>query len=461
LAAVATSIPKDRINRLRDLAAEASRSEIAFDKAAKQFKTAGGNLVTAARELATQLYAIACDFADQPELIDAELNRLSLTVKPTSLVYIRICRLAFANEDTDRSRISRYASLIEQAHKKGMSKDAFADLASSGLTGALNKLFAEVLDEPVQLGRREARKLFGGEQVFDAHLGADVKNGTELQLLGRYEDGKIVLYGMVPPDLADPTLILKKIGGAKLSENRKLGDVFPQVLRTIKLIGSVNDAALVGSYVVGSSACQLVIESKGSFAELSFPKKLDFMSGTDVALPTQTWAQISETVGIVGKQPLEAAFDGTSLKFSVGGLKGEPLVDWLAKKKKPATGAVQEDAIVIPITPLQTAKTVRVGRNKGSEIYDKQKMEALLTFKPTTAYTDIQFGADEVTVRAVKGKGTTGNLVSRKSLSQLKAASRKMLGWSNGKLSGSCVGGYVVLEASNRDFTYSFSVPTA
>lgn len=461
MAAVAKSIPKDRINKLRELAAEASRSEANFEKAAKHLKTAGSSLVTAARELATQLYAIACDYWDQPQAIDAELNRLSLTVKATSSVYIRICRLAFANEDTDRSRISRYANLIERAHKQRMSKDAFAKLASSGLKGALNKVFAEIIDEPMQLGRREARKLLGGEQVFDAQLGPDVKDGTELQLLGRYEDGKIVLYGMVPPDLADPTLILKKIGGAKLSEARKLGDVFPEVLRTIKLAGSDKDTKLVGSYVVGRSTCQFVVESNGCIAELSLPKRLDFSSGTDVASSAKIWADVCKTVAIVGKKPLEATFDGVNLKLSVGGLKGEPLIDWLAKKKKPTWGAVHDDTIVIPISPLSAVKTARVSRSKGATEYDQQQMDVLLTYKPSATFTEIQFGADRIATRAVKSKSKTGNLVSRKSLRLLKDAARKLLSWSNGTVSASCVGGYVVLEASNREFAYSFSVPTA
>lgn len=462
--AIQAKLPKDIVTRVRQLASEATRSEGAFDRAQQQYDRATKGLIQTARDLAIQLYAIAVDYADRPEAIDAELTRLSIRVKQSSSVYIRICRLAFEDENTSEeasSRVSRYADLIGRAHASGMSKDHFATLASAGITAALRNLTGEAA-EPVQIGRKEAEKLLGREVELEG-IKLGVADGTELQLLARYQGGRVVLYGIVPPAVSDTLDVLKRIGGKKLSEARKLGDVFPEILRTIKLVGSASDTH-VASYSVGRSAAQFVMEKDAAVAVLSFPKNLDFASGSTISLPAKEWGQVCASIVPFFRQPMEASFDGKKLVVRVAGLDGEPLRDWLHKKnkKRPQVGDTIEDRLEIPISSTNVATSTRQPKLKSSFEFSQAQLAPLLGLKVTAGYVGIELGDAGIKTKVAKSKGKTGDFLSRKSLRVVKSAASKLLRLSaTNSLQTSCEGGYFGISTTVRDFSFSVFVPMA
>jgi len=137
-------ISKDLVNELKSLAVLESKDDASFESARQRYEKTGQKLVSSSANLAIALYNFVLRYADQPTLVDDKLNELEIQFKNTSSVYVKIARLAFddvrdENGNVSRTRVSRYASVIEAAHTQGLSSGVFKKTLEGGVTQALRK----------------------------------------------------------------------------------------------------------------------------------------------------------------------------------------------------------------------------------------------------------------------------------------------------------------------------------
>src|SRR5690606_16105556 len=102
----APTISKDLVNELKSLAVAANSDDASFAAAHEKFVAAGNRLSSSSSSFAVALYEFALRYADQPALVDAQLQGLAITFKGAS-VYQRISRLAFDDvpeKETDAFR---------------------------------------------------------------------------------------------------------------------------------------------------------------------------------------------------------------------------------------------------------------------------------------------------------------------------------------------------------------------
>lgn len=97
--------------------------------------------------------------------------------------------------------ISRYARLIEAARDKGLSIEQFKAEVENGIAATMKSLGVIPIDKPkaIALGRVEASKNLSNMSfpLKGVVPPAGVNDGDELELIARYVNGQVVVYGMI------------------------------------------------------------------------------------------------------------------------------------------------------------------------------------------------------------------------------------------------------------------------
>ena len=428
-------ISKDLVNELRRLAGVAEKDQTNFQSTRDKYVRATNTTLKSSGVFAIALYDFALRYSTQPALIDAELVKLNIKVKPSSSVYYRIARLAFddpSGEDVNLPQASKYGQLIEQAHKLGKLHDEFVKLVSAGIDNARKKL-APVSDADVklQLGRSVASSLLQNKQFAIDGMGLPegVSEGDEVELLARCENGQIVVYGMVPKSKLGTAAILAKLGAAELGSRRQRGDIFPDMLRTIKLVATEKQYAKgVGTFTQSSDGVQFVISANGSHAIMSAALDADFLSGKALSLHLSEWERICTTMGLLQSKPLQIAFDGKTLTTSVEGSDIYDLNAWFEEKgKRNTTGKVDGVTISIDLEPMVLPADL-LSDEEWKEVgqYTLAQLSPLLDFVPDQKLASVTFSSAGITVTSAKAKVAGETALTRKTLSLVKSVCRKL-----------------------------------
>lgn len=433
--AQALVISKDLVNELRKLAIVAEKDEANFRTARDRYVRATNSTLKSSGVFAIALYDFALRYAEQQDLVDAELARLNIKVKSSSSVYYRIARLAFddpSGEDVNLPQASKYGQLIEDAHKLGKSHDDFVKLVSAGIENARKKLApVSDADMKLQLGRSVASSLLQNKQFAIDGMGLPegVSEGDEVELLARCENGQIVVYGMVPKSKRGPAAILSKLGAAELGSRRQRGDIFPDMLRTIKLVATQKHYATgVGTFTQSSDGVQFLVSANGSHAIISASLDADFLGGKALSLHLSEWMRICTTMSLLQGQPLQMAFDGKTLTASVEGSDIYDLNAWFEEKRKRntagkvdgATISIDLEPMVLPADLLSDEEWTVAGE------YAAEQLNPLFDFKPDQKFASVSFSSAGITVTSAKVKVANEVALTRKTLSVVKSVCRKL-----------------------------------
>lgn len=434
----ATTIPKDLVNELKRLAIAAVADEDSFEKAHDRFVTAGKRLSTSASEFAVTLYTFAQQYASQPALIDAKLLELRITYKSPS-VYHRIVRLAVddvPNKDKDavRMQISRYGRLIERAHTKGISTEEFRKGVNKSITATLKSLGAIPADKKkaIALGRAEASKLMANMTFPLTGFAAPhpMNEGDEVELVARYENGQLVIFGMIPPSIAEAGSSLVKLGKSLLPTSKRPLALLPDILRTLKLVSNAKDNSLLATYKVDKSFVHLTVAGKKAVAVLSAPIELDFLSKKTITLTVQEWGQLCSTLIPITKEIESVAFDGKVLVATVDDALIPNIGKWMEKKGKViaiATAEAVDNELQIALASRKGGTSVVGGSAwKNSVAFTESDLRPLLSFKPSKAVAAFQLKPGQVSVKSAASDVTGHVNLKGPQLKILKTISSKL-----------------------------------
>ena len=363
--AKALVISKDVLNELKRLALVMDKDIASLEKAQRQYVQASGRIANSTAEFASALYRFALEYADEPALIHAKVAEASITTKLSSSVYYKIARLAFDDGKGDASQVnlaqvSKYGSLIQAAHTAKMSADDFAERVGVSIDHLLKKLLpngsADAVDK-IDLGRQAIARFSLGKTIDlqDLDIPDGFADGDDVELLARVENGKLVLYGVVPKEFGNPAAVLQRIGARELTAKRKVGDLFADIGRTIKLVttfaGGVGQVGLMG---VHDGRAKFLTSAYGNVAQVSFPLAENFLGSSHLQLTVVDWSKIVATVSALKGLPLAVSYSADTLIVDADIPDGKTLDIWLEKRKKPITiGRADGSKLAVDLVPTK------------------------------------------------------------------------------------------------------------
>lgn len=432
-------ISRDLVTELKRLAALASKDDEALEDARKRYVRAGTAVVSSSSTFAIALYDFALRYADRPDLVDAKLDELGIQFKRTSSVYVKISRLAFddvrdANGEVSRTRVSRYASIIEAAHTAGQTADDFRAIIERGVTQALRKLrnFGKAPEsDAIELGREIASGLVG-KRTFALEqfpLPDSASEGDDVELLARVEGGKLVVYGVLPPSVSNVRNVLSKLGAPPRTEAVQLGHLLPDMLRTIKLVTGSKTTDKLARYDIHGDYVRFSVYGMGADAVLTAPLDLSCFGSDSLALKVSDWRRIIETLSPLRKQLRAVTVKGAQIvvEFDEGAV---PDIDkWFEENRKAKKIGVSDGAaLYIALDVKEIEQDYLAELNWQSAVTVSQDQFApLLSFKPTKKLVAVPLAAGVLkptaTDKALKEHVNLG----RKALSALQGAAKKML----------------------------------
>lgn len=473
MAVGALIISKDIVNELKRLAVLASKDDEALEDARKRYVRAGEAVVSTSSAFAIALYDFALRYADQPELVDAKLDELGIQYKRTSSVYVKISRLAFddvrdSKGEVSRTRVSRYASIIEAAHVAGQTADDFKKSVERGVTQALRKLrdFGKAAeDNSVELGREIASSLIGKRTfaIDQIPLPANAAEGDDVELVARVEGGKLVVYGVLPPSVSNVRNVLSRLGAPSRTETGQLGIMLPDMLRAIKLVTDTNDSDCKAIYDVQGERVRFAVFGSNADAVITAPVAQASFGSYVLALKVSEWRRIIETLNPVRKQIAAVTVDNGQIAVQFDDQVLPDVDSWFEANGKPKKIGVSDGALLnIEATPIEIEHDYVAELNWTNVISVSEKtIKPLLDFKPSKKHVAIAVVAGSLKPTASDKLLQDHINLGRKALSAVQGAAKKMLRLSN-ELQVERAEGYMRMTAKyDKGLELSLIVPAA
>ena len=427
-------VPKDLVKELQRLAYEASENEDAFEVAKQRYIRATTDALSSASQFAIALYKFTLEFISTPQLIEDKLTELGLQFKSTSSIFNHITRLAFQNIEegnAKRTRIHRYAGLIEKAHKRGMDAKEFQKLVENGLSNAERKLFAETGTKDTKAlkkARDIASKFMNGEEyvLTGATLAEDIADGSELQLLARYEDGKITVYGVVPPHLSSTDAVLTKLIASTAKAEKQKDDVLRDMLAVIKLVTKTTDDKALASYKVKDGKFHFVVEGKRGTAVLTASSDFDLFQ-RDLTFSVFTWGRLLSTLIPLRKHITSIETSATEIVVSVDEREVPDITKWVLEKNHVLTiGKASGSTLLFELKSNKEHLEEPTGRWEALGSVAAASVADFFKFKPAKKYTTIAFKDDALKFGSLARLADDHTHLTKPSYRQLKAACAKL-----------------------------------
>lgn len=430
-------IPKDVLNELRRLAVEAERNATLHDEAQKRYLKAGSDDIATSAKLAILLYDFTLKYASNPTLITDKLDELGLQYKKGTSVYYHICRLAFADVDeADTGRMSRYAKVIADAHGKGTTAAEFKKSVSSGITKALARLGAAAGLAPnkvTELGRNAASDYLAKQEysLGRVDLGDLAKDGDDVQLVARYEGGKLTVYGLIPPSVAQATAALAKLGRGTQPNPQSKFELLPELLKAIKLVTSVSDKDATASYIATDKGVNFIVEAQKGAAIVTASADYDVF-GRSLTLPVDTWGRILQTLIPARKKLVELAYDGKSIAASVDDGQIGSITEWYVKSGNPITiGEADGNTLAIEVKSQKSHNELPGGRETTLNGFGERQLETLFKFKLSKSIASLDLSGNTAKVSSSAASIDDRINLTKTTLSHLRAVLKKMLRWND------------------------------
>lgn len=432
-------ISKDIVTELKRLASLASKDDIAFEQARIKYEKSGQTLVSSSSALAVALYDFSLRYASQPDLVDAKLHELGIQFKSTSSVYVKIARLAFddvrdENGEVSRTRVSRYAGIIEAAHASGLTTEQFTKTVERGVTQAMrrfNSATKQVETDAIENGRALASELVGKQTFAIDHfpLPDNAAEGDDVELIARVEGGKLVVYGMLPSSPSNVRGLLSKLGAPVAEDGVQIGRLIPELLRAIKLVTGTKDTACSATYSINGEYVQFVVFGANATAVFMAPMDYNIFGTEPIVLPVADWRRIFNTLNPIRKHIASTTVNG---------------LNWLIN--------LDEDAVPdVDVWFEQNAKAKMIGVGKGSTLeieieakeaeqlylessewgkaahFNPESFAVFSDFKSSKKTINLQLQAD-VLILGFSDKPLKGQLnLDRKTFAAAQPATKKML----------------------------------
>lgn len=429
-------VPTDVLKALQKLAFEANENEDASELAEQRYIRAKSDALSSASQFVVALYNFALEFANSPKLIDDKLSELGIEVRETSSVYHHICRIAFAKvpeSDSKRVRMSKRASLIERAHQLGMSSKDFKKLVANGLRNAERKLFEQtgtIDTKALKKARDIASKFMNSEEyeLTGATLAEDVAEGSELQLLARYKDGKITVYGVVPPHLSNAEAVLNKLVASTTKAEKHKHDVMRDMLATIKLVAKTSDDKATASYKVKDNKFHFVISGKNGRAALTASSDFDVFQ-QDITMPVAKWAGLLSMLIPMRKHIDSIEASASEIVVSVNEREIPDINAWVTKENHVLTGGKASGSTLL-YELLDTREHLEepTGRWEALGSVAADKVAKFFEFKPSKKYATIEFNEGALKFGSLARLSDEHTHLTRPSYRQLKSACSKLKG---------------------------------
>lgn len=428
-------VSKDLVTELQRLALAANENETAYEAAKQRYIRAATDALSSASQFAIALYNFTLEFANTPKLIEDKLTELGLQFKSTSSVFNHIARLAFKNIEegnAKRTRIHRYATLIERAHQQGLNSKEFKKLVTNGLRNAERKLFSEpaAKDTKALKKARDIASKFINEETFEltgAKLAEEIKEGSELQLLARFENGTITVYGVVPPSLSDTEAVLTKLVASTKKPEKHKHDVMRDMLAVIKLVTKVSDDKATASYKFKENKFHFVVTSKRGTAVLTGSSDFNLFQ-QDITLSVADWGRVLTTLIPLRKHISSIDASPTEIVVSVDENEVPDIAAWVTQKGHGiAIGKASGATLLIELKGSQEHLEEPTGRWDPLATVPAEKIEGYFKFKPTKKYASVDFGdGDTIKFVAAARQSDDHTLLTKSAYRQLKAACSKM-----------------------------------
>lgn len=463
-------IAKDLVNELKRLALLASKDDSAFEKARQQYEQAGQTLVSSSSSFAVALYDFALRYAGQPDLVEAKLHELGIQFKRSSTVYVKIARLAFDDTrdekgEVSRTRVSRYAGIIEAAHAQGLTSVQFKKAVERGVTQAMRK-FNTPSQKPafdaVELGRELVSALAGKQTFAIEHfpLPEDAAEGDDVELLARVEDGKLVVYGMLPSNLSNVRGVLSKLGTQDVIEGLRSVQMLPELLRAIKLVTGTKDVSCLARLSVQGNQVHFAVLGPAASVVLVAPIEMNVFERDSIVLKVGDWRRIVETLNPLRKQIISVSSSASEIAVQFDE-KHVPEVDkWFeANGKAKRIGVSTGSTLKIAVEELDFENGSLADLVwKDAVAHKREEIAPLLDFK--LARKLVSFPQEAGTLKpSVADKALKDNInLGRKAFSAVQGALSKMLRLSD-VITVDTAEGHVRFSCSyDKDYQLSFVV---
>lgn len=432
------AVSKDLVTELQRLAVIHFDDDEAYKAARLRYEQATHQALSSTSEFAVALYNFTLAYAQTPELIEAKLNELKIEFKGTSDYYKHISRLVFTklpDSGAKQQRETFYASLLRKAHTQGLSVDEFKKVVAKGVTKAVQILTpaASVTSNARSLKKaREIASKFFNDETYElpgASLAEDVEDGSELQLLARYKDGKITVYGVVPPHLANTEAVLTKLVASTTKAEKHKYDVLRDMLAVIKLVTKVSDDKAVASYKVKDGKFNFVVAGKKGTAVLAAPSDYDLFA-RNITLTVPDWGRLISTLMPMRKHIASIDASDTEIVVSMDDLTIPDIHKWVLDKKHVITaGKASGSTLLFELKANSDHLEEPTGRWEPLGSLPADKVEHAFKFKPSKKYTTISFNDDgSIKFGSLARLADNHTHLTKSSYRQLKAAAAKMKG---------------------------------
>lgn len=435
------AVSKDLVNELQRLAIAADKDTDAYDNAKAQLINASTAVLTSTSQFAVALYDFTLRYAESPKLITAQLDTVGLQYKSTSSVYVHIARLAclkLPETDAKRQRISYYGKLIETAHSKGKSSDEFKALVSSGLTKALQKLDGTVVRKPMvsalQRGRELASEFLSGKSFETKGISpkVEVPDGSEVQLLARWEGGRFTVYGMIPPDIVEVDSVLAKLARDNAPKAIKLGDFLPEMMRLLKLVWSTSDSAAEATYREDTKGVHFIAKTTKGTAIVSAPLQYAVFKD-NLSMPLNAWKQLLSTLIPLRQHISDVGIKGTQCVVEVDSGVIRSISEWMETKRKPiGIGKASGTTLTIPLQKSAASVEDFAGRTETLAIVESGSLAGALKVNIDKKFAVVTFPSKaEIKLAGAPKNSGPGIHLSKGNFRQFKSVCTKFSRWSN------------------------------
>lgn len=433
-------VAKDLVTELQRLAVIETEDYKAYESAKLRYAQAAHQSLSSRSEFATALYKFTLAHAETPQLIQDKLNELKIQFKSTSGYYSHISRLVFKNlpdGDAKRQRERYYAQLMKLAHEQGYTAEKFTKLVASGVEKAIQRLSQQLgmptSSQSLKKARQIASKFFNEEtyELTGATLAEDIEEGSELQLLARYENGTIIVYGAVPPSLSNTEAVLTKLIASTVKAEKHKHDVLRDMLAVIKLVTKVSDDKSVASYKVKDGKCNFVVAGKRGTTILTGTSDYDLFS-RNITLTVADWGRLISTLLPMRKHIASIDTSDTEIVVNMDELAIPDIPKWVLEKKHVLTaGKASGSTLLFELKAIKDHLEEPSGRWETLGSVAADKVEHAFKFKPAKKYTTIAFSDGVIKFGSLARLAENHTHLTRSSYRQLKAATAKMKGWAS------------------------------
>ncbi|WP_417796032.1 hypothetical protein [Terasakiella pusilla] len=337
---------------IRDIAAKA-KAVIENDD---RYEIAATNKLSADKQLALALFDVAS--SNDEKTVNQTCSNLGLNSKKGTSVFYKIARIAFhkANEDLNtpkenRPQISKYATVLKGAFHQKLTRDEFEKQLKDGFDKALKSLRRALKGNDLDTSNGDVEKKaldhisadFGHYEI-DAKV-ADLEDGNYVELVGRVENGKLVVYGVLPKKSNEVKEAVVSNWIKAQPKPYKVYDLFREIGDLTKVLIADKDDAF--AIVNTNDGLNFEIASKSAYAFINSSKSQADFDKKKISLSGANIAEISDDIRSVFKNE-DFAIDIKGKKLVVTPTISE-ITDIVDKNQMPQFGAVKDDAVVFDI----------------------------------------------------------------------------------------------------------------